>query len=59
MHDHEKTFYNYGSDHQECLAHVQRYLKDSIQNKSEKTWIQVMRQLIQERIHYKKLCLRI
>ena len=26
VHDHELTFYNYGSDHQECLAHVLRYL---------------------------------
>ena len=32
VHDHELTFYNYGSDHQECLAHVLRYLKDSMQN---------------------------
>lgn len=30
--DHEKTFYKYGSDHQECMAHVERYLKDSIAN---------------------------
>lgn len=27
VHDRELTFYNYGSDHQECLAHVLRYLK--------------------------------
>lgn len=53
VHDHEKTFYNYGSDHQECLAHVQRYLKDSIQNEPEKTWSQLMRPLIQEMIHYR------
>ncbi len=25
--DHESTFYQYGSDHQECLVHVLRYLK--------------------------------
>lgn len=53
VHDHEKTFYHYGSDHQECLAHVQRYLKDSIQNETEKTWSQLMRPLIQEMIHYR------
>lgn len=34
VHDHELTFYNYGSDHQECLAHVLRYLKDSMQNEA-------------------------
>ena len=30
VHDHDKTFYNYGTGHQECLAHILRYLKDSI-----------------------------
>ena len=32
VHDHEITFYRYGSAHQECLAHVERYLKDSMEN---------------------------
>lgn len=32
VHDHDVTFYNYGADHQECLAHVLRYLKDSIRS---------------------------
>lgn len=32
VHDHDKTYYNYGADHQECLAHVLRYLQDSIDN---------------------------
>ena len=27
LQDHESTFYQYGSDHQECLVHVLRYLK--------------------------------
>ena len=31
VHDHDITFYNYGADHQECLAHVLRYLKASIE----------------------------
>ena len=35
VHDHEKTFYGYGTEHQECLAHILRYLKDSIDNESE------------------------
>lgn len=30
VHDHDKTYYNYGADHQECLAHVLRYLQESI-----------------------------
>ena len=54
VHDHEKTFYNYGSDHQECLAHVVRYLKASIENEPERTWNREMRELLQEMIHYRK-----
>ena len=53
VHDHDKTFYHYGSDHQECLAHVLRYLKDSIENESDRTWNREMRVLLQEMIHYR------
>lgn len=54
VHDHDVTYYNYGSDHQECLAHILRYLKDSIQNEPDRTWNKQMRSLIQEMIHYRK-----
>ena len=37
VHDHDITFYNYGADHQECLAHVLRYLKASIENEPDRT----------------------
>ena len=47
VHDHDKTFYSYGEDHQECLEHVLRYLLDSIQNEPE--------QLIREMIHCRNL----
>lgn len=53
VHDHERTFYQYGTGHQECLAHVLRYLKDSIQNEQDRTWNIEMRTLIQEMIHYR------
>lgn len=53
VHDHERTFYNYGSDHQECLAHVLRYLKDSMENEPDREWNKKMRSLVQEMIHYK------
>ena len=53
VHDHEKTFYNYGSNHQECLAHVMRYLKDSMDNEPERTWNREMRSLLKEMIHYR------
>jgi hypothetical protein len=32
VHDHDTTYYSYGAHHQECLAHVLRYLKDSMDN---------------------------
>lgn len=53
VHDHEKTFYRYGTDHQECLAHVLRYLKDSIENETDRSWSKEMRSLVQEMIHYR------
>ena len=53
IHDHEKTFYHYGAGHQECMAHVLRYLKDSIENEADRTWNKEMRSLIQEMIHYR------
>lgn len=53
VHDHDKTFYHYGTDHQECLAHILRYLKDSMENEPERTWNKKMRSLIQEMIHYR------
>ena len=54
VHDHDKTFYNYGNEHQECLSHVLRYLKDSIDNEPNLKWNKQMRELIQEMIHYRK-----
>ena len=53
VHDHESTFYNYGSGHQECLAHVLRYLKGNIENEPGREWNKKMRSLVQEMIHYK------
>lgn len=53
VHDHDRTFYHYGTDHQECLAHVLRYLKDSIENEPDRRWNKEMRSLIQEMIHFR------
>lgn len=53
VHDHDLTFYNYGCAHQECLDHVLRYLKDSMENEPGLTWNRLMRDLIQEMIHYR------
>jgi hypothetical protein len=54
VHDHDKTFYNYGDKHQECLEHVLRYLKDSIDNEKNLTWNSLMHKLIAELIHFRK-----
>lgn len=53
VHDHDKTFYHYGTGHQECLAHILRYLLDSMENEPERIWNKEMRSLIQEMIHYR------
>ena len=51
IHDHEACFYSYGSDHQECMVHIERYLRDSIENEKTLTWNRKMLELIQEMIH--------
>lgn len=51
IHDHEACFYSYGSDHQECMVHIERCLKDSIENEKNLTWNKQMLALIQEMIH--------
>ena len=51
IHDHEACFYSYGSDHQECMVHIARYLKDSMENEKNLTWNRQMLELIQEMIH--------
>jgi len=53
IHDHEATFANYGTKHQECLAHVLRYLKDSMENEPSLTWNTSARSLLKEMIHYR------
>lgn len=51
IHDHEACFYSYGSDHQECMVHIERHLRDSIENEKNLTWSGQMLTLIQEMIH--------
>ena len=51
IHDHEACFYSYGSDHQECMVHIERYLRDSMENEKNHTWSGQMLELIQEMIH--------
>ena len=53
VHDHDRTFYSYGGAHQECLSHPLRYLKDSMVNEPGLAWNKLMRELLQEIIHYR------
>jgi len=53
IHDHDVTFYSYGCAHQECLEHVLRYLKNSMDNEPGLKWNQQMRKLIREMIHFR------
>lgn len=51
--DHEAAFVNLGTEHQECLSHVQRYLISIMENEPGKKWSTQMHTLIQEMIHYR------
>lgn len=53
IHDHDMTLYKYGSNHQECLSHALRYLKDSMENEPKLKWNKQMWELIREMIHYR------
>ena len=50
--DHEATFQNYGTRHQECMVHVERYVRSSIENEPELEWNKQMLKWIQSAIHY-------
>lgn len=50
--DHESTFHNYGKYHQECLIHIERNLRSSIENEPGLIWNQQMLEWIQSAIHY-------
>ena len=54
VHDHDVTFYNYGSNHQECNDHPLRYLKGSMENEPNLKWNLLMRDLLREMIHFRK-----
>lgn len=51
IHDHDKTYYSYGSSHQECLAHVLRYLVGATEAEPHLKWHRQMHELLQKMIH--------
>ena len=54
IHDHDTTYYSYGSEHQECLAHVLRYLVGAMENEPHLKWHKQMHSLLQKMIHSTK-----
>ncbi|MDE6063836.1 MAG: transposase [Lachnospiraceae bacterium] len=54
VHDHDRTYYSYGSSHQECLAHVLRYLAGAMENEPHLTRHRQMHRLLQKMIHTAK-----
>lgn len=53
VHDHDTTFYKYGTGHQECTQHDIRYLIGSIQNEAELEWNKQMLELFRKMLHYR------
>lgn len=53
VHDHDLTFYKYGTNHQECTQHDIRYLIGSIQNETELEWNKQMLELFRKMLHYR------
>lgn len=57
VHDHDRTFYSYGTRHQECTQHDCRYLIDSKENEPNLKWNDQMHALFQKMLHYRNgLC---
>ncbi|SEA87500.1 Transposase IS66 family protein, partial [Oribacterium sp. KHPX15] len=54
VHDHDKSYYSYGSNHQECIAHVLRYLIGAQENEPHLKWHKHMHALLQKMIHIQK-----
>ena len=52
VHDHDTTFYSYGTGHQECMQHNIRYLTGSIENEPDRKRNKRMLEAIREFIHY-------
>lgn len=48
VHDHDKTYYHYGSRHQECNVHHTRYLRGAQENEADLKWHKQMLDLLLE-----------
>ena len=50
--DHESAIIKHGSLRQECMGHIQRYMRGSIENEKDKTWSRDMDKWISKAIRY-------
>ena len=50
--DHESAIIKHGSKHQECLSHVERYGRSSVENEPELAWNKELLKWIPDNIHY-------
>ncbi|MDR3137149.1 MAG: IS66 family transposase [Coriobacteriales bacterium] len=48
VHDHDMSYYNFGSGHAECNVHILRYLKGVCQNEPDVKWAEKMSALLCE-----------
>lgn len=53
--DHEAAIIKHARLHQECLAHIQRYLRASMENEKDKTWSSAMLEWTTKAIRYRHL----
>ena len=55
--DNESALARHGSRHQECMTHIQRYMKGSMENEPGRKWAREMHDWISESIDYRdKVC---
>ena len=52
MSDHESALAKHGGKHQECMTHMDRYVKGAMENEPEKAWPGEMHAWISESISY-------
>lgn len=50
--DHEAAFLSHGSRHQECMAHVERYVRSSIENEPGLKWNRQLLEWLRDAIHF-------
>jgi hypothetical protein len=50
--DHEAAIIKHGSKHQECLGHIERYGRSSVENEPNLSWNKELLEWIPDNIHY-------